>query len=132
MEIPDKEDQPYEYVSMRLKELKGARWISEEERKPAYALAHDIFCVGREVESSYIEEAHKHLIDTLDIVLGLILEGKAKNNSSLIYEIIEDSGKILERVDEISCLLEEVINKTKSLEAKAVSEDIINDIGKIK
>jgi hypothetical protein len=60
---------------------------------------------------------------------NLILDGNYKKELPFINELLDYSGKILQRVDEISCLLEEVVNKTKKLEAKAVSDDILQGIG---
>ena len=128
MEIPDKEEQPYRYVEERLREAKRALWISEEERKPLYKLATYIFRIGRTVDNEEIENTHFYLIDTFDIIYDLVMEGKTKESSPLIEEILKDSEEILRYVYRIGVLLEKVAEKTNQLDAKENSIDIFRSI----
>jgi hypothetical protein len=128
MEIPDREDDPFGYANMKLEEVKKASWVLEEEKMPVYSIVHDIFCIGREVENNYIEETHRYLVDALDIICSLVLEGNSKKEIGLINEIIGYSKKILQRINEVSDLLELVVDKTKSLEAKSVSNAIVSQM----
>jgi len=128
MEIPDKEEEPYRYLELRLKEAKKAIWVSEEEKKPLYKFAHYISHIGRTVDCEEIENTHFYLIDTFDIIYNLIMEGKYKENNTLANEIIANSEEILGHVDSISTLLEKVIDKTKKLNAKGDSLDVLRII----
>jgi len=124
MEIPDKEDDPYNYAEMKLNKIRKSKFISKQNKELLNQFGSYVFCVGREIDNCYIQDLHKYILDSFDLMCDLITYSERDSKTSLIHQFNACCENILQNIENIQVVLEAMGEGNKILEVRVLSESI--------
>jgi hypothetical protein len=124
MNIPDKEDEPYEYTLRKLKEVKKLKFTSKDEKDLVYEIGCDVFSIGKEMENYCFSDAYRFVLDAFDLICDLL---KKKRNPDIkiskIEEIAKDAEAISKKVKEVEILTKRIQKNTEYLGEQIAKAD---------
>ncbi|MFA5071859.1 MAG: hypothetical protein WC511_05890 [Candidatus Pacearchaeota archaeon] len=124
MNIPDKEDEPYEYTLRKLKEVKKLKFVSKDEKDLVYEIGCDVFSIGKEMENYRFSDAYRFVLDAFDLICDLLKKKRDSNiKISKIEEIAKDAEAIFKRVEEIEILIDRVQKNTEYIGERIAEAD---------
>jgi hypothetical protein len=129
MEHPSKEEEPFRYVERRLDEMQK-EIIPKEERDIINEIADSFYGIADEVCVDYLDDSHMYVLNVLDKICDLYRErGRANNQEiEIMKKIAVNSKELFKIVKGLGTLLEELVEDGNTLEAKSVSESIIEQM----
>jgi len=137
MDLPDKDEQPLRYTKIMLKEMRKSTSISGYDKALLNDLGKHVFLIHTNINGSssnllkrpcYLEESHMYVLDAFDMVYNLVLKSKDKDKSETIKKMLCYSEEIFQKIGELKISLESLFKETADLEAKIVSEEIVEEM----